>query len=569
MIAAIYARKSTEQHVAEDQKSVARQIDGGRACALRKGWRVDESCIFVDDGISGAEFDKRPGFQRLMAALKPTPPFQVLIMSESSRLGREAWETGYALKQLLQAGVRVWFYFEDRECTFEHPLDKLQFSIVQAFDEMERQRARQRAIDKATSLARAGHVTGNSLFGYHNVPVMGEGGHPSHVRKQINDTDPPVILRIFALKADGWGQKRIAKQLTAEGAVTKRGAKGWSASSVRDVLFQRAYRGELVWNRRRKRDAFGTRRASKRDASEWVCTPAPELRIVSDELWNAAHAQIDKARALYQTATKGLRGGRPRVTSSKYLLPGLAKCALCHGGLHVRTDNHGSAGRRTRRFHYACTTHQNKGTSACRNRIKMPMPDIDAAVLCAIRDEVLAPDIIEEVVAELRTLMEPRGLSEQRRQLRAELADIERQRGRLVDAIAQGREAAVAVLVARLETVEQRVRELADALAALEASVQKPAAPWSVTERDARQRLTEWRELLGRHPDQARALLELLLDGTPLRFTPIDEPTRCGFRFEGDLVIGGLLEGAVTHTNGRWRPHRDSNPGFSLERAAS
>jgi len=56
-----------------------------------------------------------------MNALKPTPPFQVLIMSEESRLGREAIETAYALKQLMTSGVRVFFSLEDRERT----LDKL------------------------------------------------------------------------------------------------------------------------------------------------------------------------------------------------------------------------------------------------------------------------------------------------------------------------------------------------------------------------------------------------------------------------------------------------------------
>ena len=35
--------------------------------------------------------------------------------AEESRLGREAIETAYALKQLVQPGVRVFFYLEDRE----------------------------------------------------------------------------------------------------------------------------------------------------------------------------------------------------------------------------------------------------------------------------------------------------------------------------------------------------------------------------------------------------------------------------------------------------------------------
>lgn len=108
MIAAIYARKSTDQTgIADEQKSVARQVEHAQQYAAQKGWTTDESCIFVDDGISGAEFANRPGFLRLMNALKPRPAFSVLIMSEESRLGREAIETAYALKQLVQAGVRV------------------------------------------------------------------------------------------------------------------------------------------------------------------------------------------------------------------------------------------------------------------------------------------------------------------------------------------------------------------------------------------------------------------------------------------------------------------------------
>ena len=85
MIAAIYARKSNEQHgVADDQKSVARQIEHAHQYATRKGWTVSDEQVFVDDGISGAEFATRPGFLRLMNAIRPRPPFQVLVMSEES-----------------------------------------------------------------------------------------------------------------------------------------------------------------------------------------------------------------------------------------------------------------------------------------------------------------------------------------------------------------------------------------------------------------------------------------------------------------------------------------------------
>ena len=59
-----------------------------------------------------------------MNALSPRPPFQVLVMSEESRLGREQIETAYALKQITDAGVRVFFYLEDRERTLDNAMTR-------------------------------------------------------------------------------------------------------------------------------------------------------------------------------------------------------------------------------------------------------------------------------------------------------------------------------------------------------------------------------------------------------------------------------------------------------------
>jgi len=54
----------------------------------------------------------------------------VLVTSEESRLGREAIETGYVLKQIMDAGVRVFFYLEDRERTLDSAMDKVMLSLL-------------------------------------------------------------------------------------------------------------------------------------------------------------------------------------------------------------------------------------------------------------------------------------------------------------------------------------------------------------------------------------------------------------------------------------------------------
>jgi len=292
MIAAIYARKSTEQNLPDEEKSIARQVAHARGYAMRKGWTVAEAQVYAADGISGAEFLKRPGFLRLMNALKPRPPFQVLVMSEESRLGRESIETGWALKQIMDAGVRV-FYLEDRERTLDNAMDKVLLSLATFASEMEREKARQRTYDAMIRKARAGHVAGGCVFGYDNVEVLcpTPGADGKRRRQHVLSPGQPgagrVVRRIFEWSAAEWGFVRIAKALTAEG-VTPRRARGWAPTAVREILRRELYRGQIVWNKTRRVDRGGTRIKQERPETEWLTVEAPELRIVSEELWRAA-----------------------------------------------------------------------------------------------------------------------------------------------------------------------------------------------------------------------------------------------------------------------------------------
>lgn len=82
-----------------------------------------------------------------MNALKSRPPFQVLIVSELSRLGREQLETGYTLKQFSQAGGAVRSYLEGKEVLFDFPTDKFLMSAMLFAAEVEREKARARVSD--------------------------------------------------------------------------------------------------------------------------------------------------------------------------------------------------------------------------------------------------------------------------------------------------------------------------------------------------------------------------------------------------------------------------------------
>jgi site-specific DNA recombinase len=368
MIAAIYARKSTEQNgVADDAKSVIRQIEGARAYAARKGWGIAEDHIYIDDGVSGAEFERRPGFLRPMNVLKSQPGFQILIMSEESRLGREQIETAYAIKQLVKAGVRLFYYLDDRERTLDSPTDKLLLSVSTFADEIEREKARQRTYDAMARKAQAGHVTGGRVFGYENVPVNG------HKERRIIEAEAAVVRRIFELAAAGYGSRRIALRLNDEGAPTPRAQQGrpdgWAMTSVRYVLYNSLYRGLILWNRSRKRDRWGQLHPTRREKTEWVEIPAPRLRIVSDDLWERAHARLQTTRKNYLRSTGGQLWGCPvSGVASKHLLAGIARCS-CGDSLTVRSRPSGPQ----RQFVYMCVANRHRGPKVCDNNIPLPM----------------------------------------------------------------------------------------------------------------------------------------------------------------------------------------------------
>ena len=62
-------------------------------------------------------------------------------MSEESRLGREQIQTAYALQQITDAGVHVWFYLNDHERKLDTAMDKIMGSLAGFAAEMEREKS--------------------------------------------------------------------------------------------------------------------------------------------------------------------------------------------------------------------------------------------------------------------------------------------------------------------------------------------------------------------------------------------------------------------------------------------
>ncbi len=435
MNAAIYARKSNLEGTSDaDAKSVTRQIENARIYAMRKGWTVDEEHIYSDDGISGAEFVKRPGLVRLLAALDNKPPsFGALVMSEESRIGREQIETSYVLKQLTDAGVRVFLYLEDRERTLDNATSKVMLSLTNFGAELEREKAGQRTKDALLKRIRDGYAVGAPGFGYR---LVADGDRK---RRVIDDGQAVIVRQIFEHLADGKGFLRLAHYLNAT-AVPAPTSKGWSPNGLKALAHNEVYRGRLIYGQ--TMNTFRNGRAKKIDVpeSEWITFDRPELRIVTDALWSATHARLTAARENYLRTNDGRLQGKPdHGLESKYFLSGFLRCGVCQGRL-VAIESGRS---------YACATAYRRGRDQCAASKRIAREKLDRVILDVVDKVILNPDNVAKIV---QLMIDRNGETPDREQehsvMMAEVTRIEGELGRLTDVIARGLSDSPSILAA-------------------------------------------------------------------------------------------------------------------------
>jgi hypothetical protein len=312
----------------------------------------------------------------------------------------------------------------------------------------------------------------------------------------------------------------------------------------------------IVWNQTRKRDRWGQHRQQARPNSEWLRVPAPAVRIVSEDLWRTAHTQLSTRRRHYAQIGISMVGeGRARGRTRRdadvaNLLTGFARRGVCGGGLNVHTRQHGGH----RVPFYGCLSHWKRGPRVCGNRLLGRAEVMDAEVLATLQDDVLRPAVVERAVRLALAELAPARQTATQHRLARELATVRAECERLADAIARG--GALDVLLERLQARQARRMALEAELAVARAHV--PTGSADGLERRLRAKLADWRALLTRNVSEGRAVLRTLLVG-PLRFTPVEDERRRGYRFEGLIALDRLLAGAIDLPHVA-RPQRDSRP---------
>ena len=420
MRAVIYARYSSELQL---DRSIEDQIADCKRLIETKGWTVHK--VYTDRAISGASALQRPAYQQMLTDMD-SGQFDMIVAEAMDRLGRN-------LSDCAHLGDRAKFRRVGIHTIAHGELTPIHIAVLGMMSQWFLTDLAVKTKRGQRGLVTAGKIPAGKAYGYDLLSPANAKGSPTAGQRAINPAEAAVIVRIFELYANGVSPRDIAARLNAEGIKGPDG-RTWADTTIRGqndrgtgILNNGLYRGVLEWNRCSyiKNPQTGKKTARPNPPSEWTITQVPDLRIVSDELWNKVKARQGEVRT---DMARDPDGNALNATHRrKFLLSGRLYCGECGGPMTIVNQES-----------YGCATKRSKGT--CSNAGTVKRTDIEERVLGGLRDRSLAPDAVK---AFMQAYLDERKRLHQeanaaRAGLETELAKIDRKINALVKAIEDG-----------------------------------------------------------------------------------------------------------------------------------
>src|SRR5215218_408622 len=500
MRVAIYARVSTTRQA--QAQTIEQQLDRLRTAVAEHGWTLDEQHVYRDDGYSGAGLS-RPGLDRLrdQAALAE---LDLVLVTAPDRLARNYVHQVLLLDEFGRHGCQVEFL--DRPMS-QDPHDQLLLQIRGAVAEYERtliaermRRGRLRKLEAGLMLPWT-----RAPFGYRVDPDRPRD--PAGVR--IEEAEAAIVREMFAWYAEETHSFcSLARLLEQRGIRTSTGLARWNLASIRGLLTNPAYAGQVYGNRWHRRGTLERRSATaprKRSAMSRVDAPRAEWILVAEIPPLVSQEQFDRVQA---RLASNRRFARRNNKAHPYLLRNLVSCGLCGLACLARATVH-------RHRYYSCTgklpalfSHREQ---KCPSRLS-PAGRLDDLIWTDLSDLLSHPEQASHALARAQGgQWLPQELQARQQGLRRGQASLGQQLERLTEAYLAG--------VVRLDkyrrrrsTLEDRQRQLEGQARQLEAQAdrQKELAGLSSSIEDFCRRVRQG--LSQATFEQRRSLVELLID---------------------------------------------------------
>lgn len=269
---AAYCRVSTEKEAQID--SLEKQIEFFNEFTKKNGYELYK--LYADEGISGKQIKHRKQFQQMMEDAKHKK-FEKVVVKDVSRFARNTVDLLQSVRELKSYGVQVDFLNngEVMEGGSEFIL-----TILGAMAQQESANMSKRVKFGKDITAKKGRVP-NLVFGYDKIP-------DERYTLKINEEEAKIVKEIFeSYVYKGIGTTKIAWNLNDRGIRTKKTKSKWVQTSIVRMLKNPIYTGRVT-NKKSEVTDFITGTRKELPEEEWIVVERPEMRIISDELFNRA-----------------------------------------------------------------------------------------------------------------------------------------------------------------------------------------------------------------------------------------------------------------------------------------
>ena len=275
---AAYCRVSTEKEAQID--SLEKQIEFFNEFTKKNGYELYK--LYADEGISGKQIKHRKQFQQMMIDAK-AKKFDKVVVKDVSRFARNTVDLLQSVRELKSYGVQVDFLNngEVMEGGSEFIL-----TILGAMAQQESANMSKRVKFGKDITAKKGRVP-NLVFGYDKIP-------DERYTLKINEEEAKIVKEIFeSYVYKGIGTTKIAWNLNDRGIRTKKTKSKWVQTSIVRMLKNPIYTGRVT-NKKSEVTDFITGTRKELPEEEWIIVERPEMRIISDELFNRAQELLEQ-----------------------------------------------------------------------------------------------------------------------------------------------------------------------------------------------------------------------------------------------------------------------------------
>jgi len=371
--------------------------------------------IYADEGLSGTQVKWRQNFQRMIDDAL-AGKIDLIITKSISRFARNTLDTLKYVRLLRERNIAV--YFEKENINTLDMAGELLLTILSSLAQAESE-----SISKNVRIGLKMKMRRGEMVGFNGC--LGYDYDPTTKTLSINEEEAKTVRYIFKRYTEGAGCFTIAKELTRLKFKTKLGNTVWHESSVRRILKNEKYVGDLILGKTFTQDPISKRRLENFGEEEKYYIRDNHEAIISRELFEKAQEILQKRSGKHSN-----KGQREKY-SRKYAFSSMVQCGFCGSHFTRRTWH---AGSEYEKIMWSCVTSIKKGKKNCIHSKSISEEELKSAfidafnLLCTKHKE-----ITEEFLKNVEAALNDSNATNDLRKVEKKIGMIENNINKLID----------------------------------------------------------------------------------------------------------------------------------------